>query len=82
MAVRRHRQRRRSEPVMPACWSACWPAGYESAAKVAKLALAEGITLAAAAERLGLLTPEEFKALVVPQHMIEPRSPRDTNTVR
>ena len=40
--------------------------GYENAAKIAKLAYSENITLKEAAEKLGLLTPEEFDAIVRP----------------
>lgn len=46
--------------------------GYDNAAKVAKKAFAENITLKQAAVALGLLTPEEFDALVRPQDMIGP----------
>jgi fumarate hydratase class II len=44
--------------------------GYENAAKIAKLAYSEGITLKEAAEKLGLLTPEEFDAIVRPEKMV------------
>jgi len=47
--------------------------GYDKAAKVAKTAYAEGITLAAAAERLDYLTRDEFEKLVRPEEMIGPR---------
>lgn len=61
---------------MPPC------TGYENAAKVAKLAHAEDITLEAATVRLGLLTTEQFRTLVVPENMIVPHSVRDTDQVR
>ena len=44
--------------------------GYENAAKIAKLAYSENITLKEAAEKLGLLTPEEFDAIVRPEKMV------------
>ena len=44
--------------------------GYENAAKTAKLAHAEGISLREAAVRLGLLTAEQFDALCRPQDMV------------
>jgi fumarate hydratase class II len=44
--------------------------GYENAAKIAKLAYRENITLKEAAEKLGLLTPEEFDAIVRPEKMV------------
>jgi len=46
--------------------------GYDNAAKVAKKAFAENITLKQAAVALGFLTAEEFDALVRPQDMIGP----------
>ncbi|MBF0504471.1 MAG: class II fumarate hydratase [Candidatus Omnitrophica bacterium] len=46
--------------------------GYDNAAKVAKKAFAENITLKQAAVLLGLLSPEEFDTLVRPQDMIGP----------
>ena len=46
--------------------------GYDRAAEVAHLAAAEGITLRAAAERLGHLSGEEFDTLVRPEAMIGP----------
>ena len=45
--------------------------GYENAARVAKLALAEDINLAEAAEKLGLLKREEAEKLLAPQNMIK-----------
>ncbi|WP_010299010.1 class II fumarate hydratase [Candidatus Odyssella thessalonicensis] len=44
--------------------------GYDNAAKVAKKALRDDITLADAAEALGLLNREEFSKHVVPQNML------------
>ena len=44
--------------------------GYENAAKIAKLAYSENITLKEAAESLGLLTPEEFDDIVRPEKMV------------
>jgi fumarate hydratase class II len=46
--------------------------GYDNAAKVAKKAFAENITLKEAAVALGLLTAEKFDALVRPQDMLGP----------
>jgi fumarate hydratase class II len=46
--------------------------GYDNAAKVAKKAHAEGITLKQAAIALGLLTAEEFDELVRPDKMARP----------
>ncbi len=47
--------------------------GYDNAAKVAKKAFAEGMTLKQAAVALGLLKPEEFDRIVRPQDMIGPK---------
>jgi fumarate hydratase class II len=47
--------------------------GYDNAAKVAKKAYAEGTTLKQAAVALGLLSAEDFDALVRPEDMIGPR---------
>ena len=47
--------------------------GYDNAAKVAKKAFAENITLKEAAIALGLLTAEKFDSLVRPQDMIGPK---------
>ena len=44
--------------------------GYDKAAKIAKTAHAEGLTLKEAAERLEFLTPEEFDRIVVPERMV------------
>ncbi len=44
--------------------------GYENAAKVAKTAFAEGITLREAAVRLGFLTAEAFDRIVRPEKMV------------
>ncbi|MBS6644762.1 MAG: class II fumarate hydratase [Clostridiaceae bacterium] len=46
--------------------------GYENAAKIAKLAYKEGITLKEAAVALGLLKAEEFDAYVKPENMVHP----------
>lgn len=46
--------------------------GYDNAAKVAKKAFADNISLRAAAIDLGLLTGEQFDALVKPGDMIGP----------
>ncbi len=48
--------------------------GYDNAARVAKKAYADGITLREAAAELGLLTPEEFDRLVRPEEMIGPKA--------
>ena len=44
--------------------------GYENAAKTAKLAYAEGITLREACVRLGFLTPERFDEVFRPEEMV------------
>jgi len=44
--------------------------GYDNAAKVAKKALLEDITLADAAEQLGLLSRSEFEKHVKPELMV------------
>ena len=46
--------------------------GYENAAKVAKTAFADGITLREAAVRLGFLTAEAFDRIVRPEKMVGP----------
>jgi|GEM_PF-959606 len=46
--------------------------GYENAAKVAKLAHKEDITLKEAAVKLKLMTEEEFDKAVIPSNMIRP----------
>ena len=46
--------------------------GYENAAKVAKTAFAEGITLREAAVRLDFLTAEAFDRIVRPEKMVGP----------
>ena len=46
--------------------------GYDNAAKVAKTAFAEGITLREAAVRLGFLTAEAFDRIVRPEKMVGP----------
>ncbi len=47
--------------------------GYDNAAKVAKKAFANNITLKQAAVALGLLTPEKFDEIVRPQDMLGPK---------
>ena len=47
--------------------------GYDNAAKIAKTAHADGSTLLAAGEKLGLLTKEQFEQWVVPNDMTEPK---------
>ncbi|MFA5473552.1 MAG: fumarate hydratase, partial [Aminobacteriaceae bacterium] len=44
--------------------------GYDKAAKVAKTAYTEGLTLKEAAVKLGFLTPEKFDEVVRPEKMI------------
>jgi fumarate hydratase, class II len=46
--------------------------GYDGAAKVAKLAHADNITLREAAARLGLVEPEDFDRYVRPEKMVSP----------
>jgi fumarate hydratase, class II len=46
--------------------------GYDNAAKIAKTAHREGISLREATLKLGLLTAEEFDAAVVPERMTRP----------
>ena len=48
--------------------------GYENAAKVAKTAYKEGKTLKEVAVTLGLVTNEEFDAIVKPQNMVAPNA--------
>lgn len=47
--------------------------GYENAAKIAKTAHAEGITLKEAAAKTGLLTEEQFDEYVRPEKMVAPK---------
>jgi fumarate hydratase class II len=47
--------------------------GYDKAARIAKEALAKGTTLRDAAVSLGILSPEEFDRIVVPEKMIAPQ---------
>jgi len=49
--------------------------GYEKAAQIAKTAHREGITLREAAVKLGMLTGEEFDAIVRPERMVGPLEP-------
>ena len=44
--------------------------GYDNAARIAKKAYADGITLRKAAVELGLMTPEEFDEKVRPEEMV------------
>jgi fumarate hydratase class II len=46
--------------------------GYDQAAKIAKYAHTQQITLKEAAQQLGILEPEEFEQLVRPEDMIHP----------
>ena len=46
--------------------------GYENAAKIAKYAHKNGLTLRAAAMELQLVTAEEFDAWVRPENMVKP----------
>lgn len=48
--------------------------GYDNAAKIAKTAHAEGLTLKEAAMKLGILTEEEFEKYVKPELMIAPKA--------
>ena len=48
--------------------------GYDNAAKIAKHAHAEGLTLKQSAIELGLVTPEEFDSWVRPENMLGPRA--------
>ena len=47
--------------------------GYENAARIAKTAHREGITLRQAAVQTGLLTAEEFDRYVRPEEMVGPK---------
>lgn len=47
--------------------------GYENAAKIAKTAHADGITLKEAAVKTGLLTAEQFDEYVRPEKMVAPK---------
>lgn len=48
--------------------------GYENAAKIAKLAHKEGLTLKEAALQLKLLTEEQFEEFVKPEEMVTPKA--------
>jgi fumarate hydratase class II len=51
--------------------------GYEKAAKIAKMALAEGMTLReVAVHKLKLISAEAFDEIVVPEKMIRPKKKR------
>lgn len=47
--------------------------GYENAARIAKLAHQEGLTLKEAALKSGLLTEQQFDQIVRPEEMIKPK---------
>ncbi len=47
--------------------------GYEKSAKIAKTAHEEGLTLREAAVQLGFLTKEQFKEMVKPHEMTQPK---------
>lgn len=53
--------------------------GYDNAAKVAKTAFAENISLAEAAEKLGLLSKEDFEKHVIPKNMLNPSDLKSAN---
>jgi aspartate ammonia-lyase len=46
--------------------------GYENAALIAKHALANGTTIAAAAEALGVMSQTDAAALIVPERLTQP----------
>ncbi|MCY9096585.1 class II fumarate hydratase [Bacillus inaquosorum] len=48
--------------------------GYENAAKIAKLAHKDGLTLKEAALKLELLTEEQFNEMVKPEDMVKPKA--------
>jgi fumarate hydratase class II len=48
--------------------------GYENAAKIAKTAFADHITLKESAIKLGLLTSEQFDQYIIPQEMVGQKS--------
>lgn len=48
--------------------------GYENAAKIAKLAHKEGLTLKESALKLELLTEEQFNEMVKPEDMVKPKA--------
>lgn len=47
--------------------------GYDKAAKIAKTAHKEGMTLKATAIKLGFLTAEQFDQWVKPENMLGPK---------
>lgn len=47
--------------------------GYENAAKIAKTAFADNLTLKESAIKLGLLTSEQFDQYVIPEEMVVPK---------
>ena len=62
----------KSEQFADACYRLNPHIGYENAARVAKMAHAEGFTLKEAAVKLQLLTAEQFDSYVKPEQMIHP----------
>jgi fumarate hydratase class II len=46
--------------------------GYDAAVRIGKTALAENLTLKDAAQKLGLVSPEDFDRWVRPEQMVEP----------
>ena len=48
--------------------------GYENAARIAKTAFADNVTLKESAIKLGLLTSEQFDQYVIPEEMVVPKS--------
>jgi fumarate hydratase class II len=46
--------------------------GYDNAAKVAKTAFQQNITLKQAAVELGFLSPQQFDQWVIPEQMVKP----------
>src|SRR5881275_249441 len=50
--------------------------GYDKAAKIAKTAHKEGMTLKEAALKLGFLTSEQFDQWVKPEQMVGPKAPK------
>jgi fumarate hydratase class II len=54
--------------------------GYDRAADIAKKALREGKTIQAATLALGLLSADEFEALVRPQRLVDPFGPDEESS--
>jgi fumarate hydratase class II len=46
--------------------------GYDRAVRISKTALTDNITLREAADRLGLVSPEDFDRWVRPERMVQP----------